>query len=294
MLVFPMTNPQNSWIRRHPTMSFFVLTFTLSWMGALAVAAPSLLHGRMPGKIDGILMFPAMILGPCLSSILLTWRLYGKAGLRDLGSRLIRTPSPAAWVGALLIPPILILSVLWTLEHLVAPVFAPNLFLIGILFGLPAGLLEEVGWSGFAFPHMERAASPFRASLLLGLLWALWHLPVVDHLGTATPHGDAWLFYFLTFAVAMTAMRVLIGWMYMNTQSVLLAQLMHISSTGSLVMLSAPRVAPMQEAGWYAVYGIALWIVVFVVRALFGSRLTRRATTPSLVSARADGRPALR
>jgi membrane protease YdiL (CAAX protease family) len=282
----------NSWIRRHPVRAFFALTFSVSWAGALAVAAPSLLQGRIPGKIDGILMLPAMILGPCLSSIFLTWRLQGRAGLRDLGSRLFRLSSSASWYSALLIPPSLILLVLWTLERLVSPVFTPNLFLIGVLFGAPAGLLEEVGWSGFAFPHMQHAGSRFSVSVLLGLLWALWHLPVIDHLGTATPHGDAWLPYFLSFAAAMTAMRVLIGWLYANTQSVLLTQLMHIASTGSLVVFSAPRVTPIEEAAWYGVYAVALWTVVLAVRAVFGPQLVRSSLTPLPAAVRAAGPPA--
>jgi CAAX protease family protein len=60
----------------------------------------------------------------------------------------------------------------------------------------------------------------------------------------------------------MTAMRVLIGWTYANTKSVALAQLMHASSTASLVVLSPAGVTAKQEALWYAVYAMALWLVV--------------------------------
>lgn len=161
--------------------------------------------------------------------------------------------------------------------RLASPDFAPNFFVLGVLFGLPAGLLEEIGWTGFAFPRMQHARGTFAASVLLGVLWSLWHLPVIDHLGTATPHRDAWVFYFAAFGAAMTAMRVLIGWLYANTKSVFLAQLMHVSSTGSLVVFSAPRVSSMQEAAWYGVYAIALWLVVLVLRHRLGSALTRCA-----------------
>jgi hypothetical protein len=69
----------------------------------------------------------------------------------------------------------------------------------------------------------------------------------------------------------MTAMRVLIAWLYVNTKSVLMAQLMHVSSTGALVIFSPPVSAP-QEAMWYAVYGCVLWAVVGGLALRSGSR----------------------
>jgi CAAX protease family protein len=112
---------------------------------------------------------------------------------------------------------------------------------MGLLFGVPAGYLEEIGWMGYAFPKMRSQNNALAPSILLGLLWSAWHLPVIDYLGTATPHGAYWLPFFLTFTAAMTAIRVLISWTYSNTNSVLLAQLLHMSSTGALVIFSAPR-----------------------------------------------------
>lgn len=152
----------------------------------------------------------------------------------------------------------------------------PNRFLFGVLFGLPAGLLEEIGWTGYAFPKMSSQSNELAASILLGLFWSIWHLPVIDYLGTATPHGAYWLHFFLAFAVAMTAMRVLISWIYTNTKSVFMAQLMHVSSTCSLVIFSAPRLTAGQEVVWYAVYGISLWIAVAIVAKAYGRGLGRQ------------------
>ena len=74
-------------------------------------------------------------------------------------------------------------------------------------------------------------------------------------------------------------MRVLIGWMYINTKSVPLAQLMHASSTGSLVMLSPPRVNACQEVVWYLVYAAALWLIVGLIAGFCGSKF-RRSDAP--------------
>jgi len=195
----------------------------------------------------------------------------GKSGLRVLFSQMFRAWVPPGWYTALLIPPVLVLTVLLFLQTFVSPVYAPNRFFMGILFGIPAGFLEEIGWTGFAFPKMRSQSNGLTPSILLGLFWALWHLPVINYLGTATPHGVYWLPFFLAFSLAMTAMRVLIGWIYTNTTSVLLAQLMHVSSTGSLVLFSPTRVTAVQEALWYALYGTVLWVAVGIVVKTFNS-----------------------
>jgi uncharacterized protein len=245
---------------RHPVVAYFAMTFAISWTAALAVALPQLLRHEGLSRMTGILMFPAMLLGPSMSGIALTWAADGRQGLRDLFAGMGRW-RVGRWYAALLIPPVLVLAVLTGLTTFVSPVFAPNRFWVGILFGLPAGFLEEIGWSGFAFPRM-RAIGAMRGSMVLGLLWVIWHVPVINWLGTVTPHGRYWWPFFLAFGFAMMAMRVIISWLYSKTESVLLTQLMHVSSTGALVVFSAPRVSGAQEAVWYAVYGLALWALV--------------------------------
>lgn len=266
-------------LRKHPVLSYFLLTFTISWICAFCVAAPQLLRRQPLTKLTGILMFPAMLLGPSLTGIILTRIVDGRSGLRNLCRRIFARYAAGHWYAVLLMPPALVLAVLLCLQAFVSPVYAPNLFLLGVFFGVPAGFLEEIGWTGYAFPKMRLQNNAFGPSVLLGLLWAAWHLPVVNYLGAATPHGSYWLPFFLVFAAAMTAMRVLICWLYNGTESVLMAQLMHVSSTSSLVVFSAPRVTPAQEVFWYAVYAAALWIVVGVVTNACGMSLRHSART---------------
>ena len=264
-------------VARHQVTLYFAATFAISWVGALSVAGPALLRGNALPKTVGLMMFPIMLLGPCLTGVTLTRMIGGRSGLNELFSQMWRI-RVGLWYAGLLIPPSLILIVLLCLKSFVSPIYAPNRFFIGIAFGVLAGFLEEIGWMGFAFRALSAGRSELSAAVLIGLLWGFWHLPVIDFLGTATPHGSYLLYYFLAFIAVMTAMRVLIAWLYTNTTSIFLTQLMHVSSTGWLVAFSPIAVTARQEAIWYGVYAGVLWVVVALVVFKNGVRL--KHTTP--------------
>jgi membrane protease YdiL (CAAX protease family) len=225
-------------------VSYFVLTFAISWAGAALIAA----------TVGGVFMFPVMLLGPSCAGLIMTGATYGGPGLHDLFARMRRVFIPARWYAILLLPPALILAVLLSMRY------TPNRFYVGVAFGIIAGFLEEIGWTGFAFPEMRRRMKPLPAAILLGVLWGCWHIPVINHLGAVTPHREYWWPFFLAFTAVVTGLRVLICWTYTHTRSIPLAQLLHASSTGSLVVFSPPAVSGGQEAFWYALYAVGLWI----------------------------------
>jgi hypothetical protein len=149
------TSQRNSLIARHPVGAFFALTYAISWTGALVVAAPYLLRNQPAPKMAGLLMFPAMLLGPSLVGIALTWATGGRGGLKDLLSRMGRIRVSVGWYATLLIPPALVMAVLFGMRTFVSPVFASNTFFFGASFGFVAGFFEEIGWMGYAFPRMN-------------------------------------------------------------------------------------------------------------------------------------------
>jgi uncharacterized protein len=269
----PLTS--SSLLARHPALVYFLATFAISWVGALLLVAPQLLHGEPIPKFTGLMMFPMMLLGPSVSGIFLTGFFDGRAGLREFLSRLSPSRISARWLTVLLIPPICVLAVLFALTRFLSATYVPNHFFVGAGFGIVAGFFEELGWTGFALPKMLSLYRGWLPSaILLGILWGCWHIPVIDYLGTATPHGSAWLPFFFAFTAAMTAIRVLIVWLYTKTQSVLLAQLMHAFSTASLVVFSPVAITPRQEAFWYFLYAAALWVLIlfFFATGRFKSR----------------------
>ena len=178
----------------------------------------------------------------------------------------------APWYSAVLIFPVLILAVQLGLVALLSRDFAPYFFPWGILIGLLPGFFEEIGWTGFALPKMLLKHSALAAAILLGVLQTLWHL-AADYLTSSGVRGVYWLPHFAMFVVSMTAMRVILVWVYTNTRSVLLAQLMHASSTGFLSILVPLSLSPRNDTIFYGVYAVALWAAVIVVVARYGKHM---------------------
>jgi membrane protease YdiL (CAAX protease family) len=252
-------------VRRCPLSSYFGLTFALS---ALALAVVS----AWPDS--ALAVFPAMVIGVGVVGSALTAATAGRNGLRNLRSRLMDWQI-GMWVLALAIPPVGILLVLEVLQRVVSPSLAPQFLVYGFAAGAVTGLLEEIGWTGFAYPRMHKRFGPLGGAVLLGILWGIWHVPVVDFLGAASPHGPYLPAFLASFDTLVTALRVLIAWVYANTGSILIAQLLHASSTGFLVVLSPPRVSPAQESLWYLANAVFLWLMVGLAVAIYGPRLAK-------------------
>jgi membrane protease YdiL (CAAX protease family) len=267
-------------IHRWPLLCYFALAYLLSAIALAVIGLPKLdgAAGRSPMSL---VMFPVMVIGVGLAGVSLTALADGRSGLADLRAR-FRRRIPRRWLAVLLIPPCSILAVLGALSLGMSSRFTPQFFGYGIAAGILAGFSEELGWTGFAYPRLRARFGWLPAALLLGVLWGLWHLPVVDSLGAASPHGRYWPEFFAAFVFMLAGLRVLIAWTYVRTGSLRLAQLLHASSTGFLVVLSAPRVTPGEEALWYFLYAAVLWIaVITIVCAQRGGRVPAPASGPA-------------
>jgi hypothetical protein len=257
-------------LKKYPVISFYILVFLLSWGGDLMLIGPKLISGQPFSKMDGLLMFPVMILAAAASGIIMIWITEGKPGLSNFSLRLFKWRIAFKWYAiALIIPPGLILITLFVLKNWISKSFTPNFFFIGILFGVPAGFFEEIGWTGFALHKMFFSKGMILSSLIIGSLWGLWHWPVIDFLGVASPHGTYLLPFFLSFIALLMAVRMLIVWIYSYTQSILICQFFHGISTGCLAMLGPVQVSSGQETLWYASYAALLWLVAICLLTRF-------------------------
>src|SRR5450631_963615 len=92
--------------QKHPATIYFLLTFLISWVGAFILVAPKLFSSQPIPKMDGILMFPTMLLGPVAASIILIALTEGMPGFRDLLQRMSKWKMAVKWyLIALSIPP---------------------------------------------------------------------------------------------------------------------------------------------------------------------------------------------
>jgi membrane protease YdiL (CAAX protease family) len=221
-------------------------------------------------------MGPLMLAGPFISGLVMTYIVDGRGGLRALFSRMFLWQVNFCWYAAALFTfPLLIFGTLSILSIVISQAFTPNWLAFGILGGLSAGFIEETGWMGFAFPKMEMKWGTWRATIYLALLHGLWHA-LAGFLGDVGIYGVYWLPRFIAmWLVAMTAMRILLVWIYKNTGSLLLAQLTHASSTGFLVIFDPDTLTPAQGTFWYAIYAVVLWIPAIIVITKYGMTFKR-------------------
>lgn len=266
-----------TWMQKYPLVSYFVLAFVISWVGSFAVVSGKFLRGETMVLEDGLRMAVLVLAGPSIAGLLMSYLVNGKHGVRELISRMTKWQVNLRWyAAALIVFPVLILAILLALSNFVSPDYTPGFVTFGITAGLLAGFVEEIGWMGFAYPRMRSRHGVMRATLLLALLPGVWHF-LPNYLGDSQHYGPYLLPRFIAmWIVAMTAMRILLVWIYTNTGSLLLAQLTHASSTGFLFILGPTTVSPYGETFWWSIYAVVLWVAAGIVLLRYGPSLEAR------------------
>jgi uncharacterized protein len=145
---------------------------------------------------------------------------------------------------------------------------------------------EEVGWRGYALPRLAARLGLGGASVLLGVVWALWHLPLFFLQGSGSD-GQSFPIYL----VHVTALSVAMSWLYWRAQgSLLLVMLMHasVNNTTGIVPAALPNVVhPMSFEGSLVAWAtvgvssvVAAWLLLRMRGAEIGAMLNSRSRRP--------------
>ena len=154
-----------------------------------------------------------------------------------------------------------------------------SLLRFGVAVALSAGFFEELGWTGFATPMLRQRHSVLATGLIVGLLWATWHLLVAFWLSGTYGGSLSLASYLLDPSLFLVAFRVLMVWVYDRTGSLLVAMLMHAGLTASSRILSPPAISGGPLLTLDLVWAAAMWTLVAAVVVAGGGRLARRPLT---------------
>jgi membrane protease YdiL (CAAX protease family) len=247
-------------VQRHPLASFFILAIALSWGGGAVLKGVPLIAP------DGL-----FIAGVLIAALVVTGLTGGRAALADIGRRLLPRRVRASGYLAVFILPLLLIGGAIALLPLVggsALTWAnrPDLaqmavfFLIFLLLPIAAPLGEEIGWRGVALPHLLTRRSPLTASLILGVIWSIWHLPGV--LANPTLRVPA------PFLLSVVPLAVLVTWLFLNSGgSLFVAVLFHAWYDVILLYPQAVVAAADFERMWWLILVSQSLVAVVVVLA---------------------------
>lgn len=287
-------------LKIHALIVYFVLTYAITWvtLGIVALASHELLPFHLPSGLRTFLMLVGSS-GPLLAALFVVVTTAGKGGIRAFFRQWLIWRVGFRWYVIVLFEPVLVTLIAMAgmfllggmsfdiahpsvVEQLgIPPEVNPWLlivpvFLLGGLIGGPLG--EEPGWRGYAQAKLQDRFSPLVASLVLGVLWSLWHLPFFFIKGTnqsTTP--------FLLFTLSIVASSILITWVYNHTRgSVLLAFLFHaaLNTVGLYLPLSL-------FSDWQGVMVHCLLALIVVILSR-PAHLTQQRLSDEPIPARSD------
>ncbi len=263
---------KNSNMKNESLIAFFALTFLLSVPFYILNA---LAYLQIVGKPEiGPLYIALLTVTPITAASIITFRKTGKTGLVKLLKRIFdfKRIEKKRWylVCIFLMPLIFLLSISLiiftgtTVPSGLAPLVAAPLLLI-FFFVLATG--EEVGWMGYAFEPMQARSSALRAAILLGVIWAFWHVPffifmMPDPLVVCTR------------VIILIGARVLFAWTYNNTGKSVFAVIL-IHACDNTALMSMPKIDDIVPWG-IVVHGGFILISATIVAVLWGDRTLSR------------------
>jgi membrane protease YdiL (CAAX protease family) len=213
-------------IRRHPVIAFYVLAFALSWLGWI----PQALHARGLFPLNNPLFNLLGGIGPTLAAVIVILTLREKGGLRNLFGPLFKWRASPWWYlfafGFWFVATGIALGIGTVFGRTFPPLsqFPWSILLPLFIAMLFSNVWEEVGWRGFALPRLQEKYGDGQIVLIMGLLWSLWHVPLLLLNPSSPMSGLPW-YGEITFSLSLT---VIYTWLYLNTgRSLLFVSVFH-------------------------------------------------------------------
>jgi uncharacterized protein len=264
---FSISKAINPWL-------FFLATFAWTWFFWILAA---LLGLSVETPAGGILLLTG-VLGPMITGIVFTYLTYDKMGRKDYFRRIIDFKRIGAkWylVIFLFVPTLNLLAALidfmlggkgpsWG-ESALNFVDDPLSIVPSILFTALIPFMEELGWRGYVLDRLQTNWSTLMSSLILGVVWSLWHIPMFLIEGTYQASLGVGTLEFWLFMIGIVPLSFAFAWIYNNTQrSILAVILLHsmVNFTGEILTLTKRA----------DTISIALWIVTAVGIAILWGR----------------------
>lgn len=253
----------------YPLLIFWSVVFLISW-GVLILFIGVHEFPITEGKAVAAGM--AILLGPSIAGLIFIALTYG---LRDPGFRLTKWRVGTVWYTiALFTAPAATLISLAVLScfsaefnpmHFISN-FNSNALVMAMSAGITVGILEELGWTGFAVPKMRARYSLLRTGIGIGLLWGVWHFPLFWQEETFHSAFGFSLLLARLFSW-LPAYRVLMVWVYEHNESLFVTIIMHASLVTTLIIFDPPVQGP-ALLNFILARAFVLWVFVAFITVL--------------------------
>jgi membrane protease YdiL (CAAX protease family) len=249
-----------SLVKRHPIITFFVLTYVITW----AIESPLVFLTDSVTATQGLVLVILASNVPSAVAIVLTAVVLGRGALRKLLGRLLIWRVSPFWYLVVFLGPVALTGGVVLLNALMGgPALSLGMTLVGaaIFFAfsvVPGSALgEEIGWRGYVLPRLQSRMSALSASLLIAPIWALWHLPLWL---TGEPGRTPTLY--TGFLVSAFALSIISTWVYNSTGgSLLMIVLLHAT-------VNLPLTLVRDDLGAQASVPVLLYFGLLIVAAI--------------------------
>ncbi|WP_416840834.1 CPBP family intramembrane glutamic endopeptidase [Haloferax sp. DFSO52] len=248
-------------------LAFFGVTYLITW--TFWVAAIAL--GISFESAEGLVLLLAGLAGPGIAGIGFTYLVYDERGRTDYWRRLTDVSRIGLkWFVVILFLPLAISLVGAAVDILLGGTGAtwsegvrgfavsPLAILPAVFFATLPPFIEELGWRGYVLDRLQLQWSALTASLILGLVWAVWHLPLFFVEGTYQAGLGVGTLEFWSFMIGVVGLTGVFTWVFNNTtRSILAIIILHgmVNFTGEIIALT-PRADAIATVSWVVFVGV--------------------------------------